>query len=299
MTSTPSGPVLIAGLRPLSALTGSLRQFSLRAFPPLRAPSLRVLESGRLPLRRQKKNLRPQNNYKFYSTDILDKFYKLWYYDYAGTSVAVLDSPGRRERLGRGCIMAKVTGPLMSMDARGQLGKTLVYLGWKGLRTVRGYVVPANPQSAAQTSHRTVFTNAVDEWHDDNLTAADKTAWDVYAKTLARIMSGFNAFVKAFVDVDVAGDTWALMFGGADVSAGAGRIGAEINTDTGLDVSLRYGESPSSLINTEEMVEDGTSGKYEKSVTSLTSGSKYYFQFYVTTEANEGSESGIYEFTCT
>jgi len=43
--------------------------------------------------------------------------------------------------------MAKVNGPLMSMEASGQIGKALVFQ--KG-GTVRQYVVPANPQSTAQ-----------------------------------------------------------------------------------------------------------------------------------------------------
>ncbi|GAH49175.1 unnamed protein product, partial [marine sediment metagenome] len=33
--------------------------------------------------------------------------------------------------------MAKVRAPLMSFDARGKLANSLVYLGWKGLKTVR------------------------------------------------------------------------------------------------------------------------------------------------------------------
>ena len=43
--------------------------------------------------------------------------------------------------------MAKVTAPLMSMSASGQLGQTLVF-DKRG--RVRQYVVPANPQTSAQ-----------------------------------------------------------------------------------------------------------------------------------------------------
>ena len=193
--------------------------------------------------------------------------------------------------------MAKVTGPLMSMDARGQLGKTLVFLGWKGLKTVRSYVIPANPKTAGQTAQRSLLEAGVDEWHDVTLTGADKSAWNRFAKTLASAMSGFNAFVRQYVNVDIAAKTWVLMFGGADVSSTPTQIDAEINTTTGLAVSLRYGESPSSLINTETMTEDGTSGKYEKTLTTLVTGEKVYMQFYVTTGADLGSQSGIFEFT--
>ncbi|MEI7961339.1 MAG: hypothetical protein WCI04_03305 [archaeon] len=50
--------------------------------------------------------------------------------------------------------MAKVTGPLFSMSASGQLGKAIVHFGWKGLNVVRQYVIPSNPQSATQGSNR-------------------------------------------------------------------------------------------------------------------------------------------------
>lgn len=50
--------------------------------------------------------------------------------------------------------MAKVTGPLMSMDARGKFGGTIVFSGWKGRATVRQLVTPANPMSANQTAQR-------------------------------------------------------------------------------------------------------------------------------------------------
>ena len=46
--------------------------------------------------------------------------------------------------------MAKVSGPLFSLDARGKLGKALVYIGWKGIKTVRQWLKPANPKSADQ-----------------------------------------------------------------------------------------------------------------------------------------------------
>ena len=53
--------------------------------------------------------------------------------------------------------MAKVFGPLHSDDARGKLASSMVFMGWKGIKTVRGYVTPANPQTAAQGNVRTVI----------------------------------------------------------------------------------------------------------------------------------------------
>jgi len=53
--------------------------------------------------------------------------------------------------------MAKVTGPLFSLDARGKLGSSLVFIGWKGIKTVRQWLKPANPQSASQGDVRLVL----------------------------------------------------------------------------------------------------------------------------------------------
>lgn len=50
--------------------------------------------------------------------------------------------------------MAKVSGPLMSMDASGKFANTLVFSKWKGRPTVRQLVTPANPQSANQQTAR-------------------------------------------------------------------------------------------------------------------------------------------------
>lgn len=53
--------------------------------------------------------------------------------------------------------MARLTGPLMSLGASGTLAKTLTYGAWKGISYARTRVIPANPQSSAQTQTRQVF----------------------------------------------------------------------------------------------------------------------------------------------
>jgi len=53
--------------------------------------------------------------------------------------------------------MATVKGPLLSMDASGQIAKTQVYGSWKGIAYSRRYVVPSNPKSTEQTLTRNTF----------------------------------------------------------------------------------------------------------------------------------------------
>lgn len=53
--------------------------------------------------------------------------------------------------------MAKVTGPLLSMGARGTIGKSIVMASWKGVKYARQHVTPANPRTTAQQANRTRF----------------------------------------------------------------------------------------------------------------------------------------------
>ena len=50
--------------------------------------------------------------------------------------------------------MAKVSGPLMSMEASGKFGGSLVFGSWKGRSVVRQLVTPSNPRLAGQTLAR-------------------------------------------------------------------------------------------------------------------------------------------------
>jgi len=46
--------------------------------------------------------------------------------------------------------MAKVDGPLFSLEAKGKVGDALVYFPWKGRHAVRRWLVPTNPRDVDQ-----------------------------------------------------------------------------------------------------------------------------------------------------
>jgi hypothetical protein len=77
------------------------------------------------------------------------------------------------------------------MDARGSVGKTLVFSIWKGINYVKRHSIPSNPKSAAQVSFRAMFTFLSQIW--DGLTAGNKATWDTRADSLN--VSPFNAFM--------------------------------------------------------------------------------------------------------
>ena len=54
--------------------------------------------------------------------------------------------------------MARVTGPLMSMEASDTIGKTLTFANWVGRQYVRRWTRPSNPQTADQMDQRNAFS---------------------------------------------------------------------------------------------------------------------------------------------
>ncbi len=89
--------------------------------------------------------------------------------------------------------MVKVTGPAMSMDASGSLGKTMVFSKWKGRNYVRSLVKPANPKSGGQVGVRSMFKFLSQIWA--GLSAANKATWEARAENL--VASPFNAFMSS------------------------------------------------------------------------------------------------------
>jgi hypothetical protein len=87
--------------------------------------------------------------------------------------------------------MAKVSGPLLSMDASGTVANAFTFSKWKGRNYVRQRVIPSNPQTAAQTAVRSMFAGLVMAYQAN--TPEIKSAFEARAK--ATNVSAFNAFV--------------------------------------------------------------------------------------------------------
>jgi len=88
--------------------------------------------------------------------------------------------------------MAKVTAPLLSFGASGQIASTQVYGKWKGRAYVRRHVIPANPQTSEQTLTRNAFTWLNRVYKTAPALVTD--AWKAYAK--GAVMTDRNAFQK-------------------------------------------------------------------------------------------------------
>lgn len=91
--------------------------------------------------------------------------------------------------------MAKVTAPLLSFGAGGQVGQSIVFAKWKGRPYTRRYVVPSNPNTVSQQTTRNTFSSANAIWK----TAPPQfiSPWDAFAS--GQVLTGRNAFVGRFV----------------------------------------------------------------------------------------------------
>jgi len=103
--------------------------------------------------------------------------------------------------------MSILTTPLLSFSARGQLAKTLVFSGWKGLHTVRQYVIPANPRTPGQIAQRNAMNLVVNAWRYYFTNTVQRTAWTRDADSQPRPMAGYHAWVSNTINRAIADPT--------------------------------------------------------------------------------------------
>lgn len=100
--------------------------------------------------------------------------------------------------------MAKVKGPLLSLGASGQIGKSVVFGDWRGVKYAREHVVPANPNTTAQQTTRNTFKGADDQFK--RMLTLAQSPW--VASAVGKGFTARNKFISLFVsqlrgDVDM------------------------------------------------------------------------------------------------
>lgn len=91
--------------------------------------------------------------------------------------------------------MAKITGPMLSLGASGSIAKTLVASKWKGRPYMRQHVIPANPQSVAQSLTRNAFSSAAAIWKVGGPLL--RAPWERFA--VGQVLTGRNKFQGNYV----------------------------------------------------------------------------------------------------
>jgi hypothetical protein len=89
--------------------------------------------------------------------------------------------------------MAKVEGPLFSLEARGKVGDAIVFFPWKGRHVVRQWLKPTNPQSTTQGYVRAAL-KAIGYWVKKIGNTNDGDALDskVYQAATSSADAGMN-----------------------------------------------------------------------------------------------------------
>ena len=72
--------------------------------------------------------------------------------------------------------MARITGPLFSLEARGKLGNNLIYQQTPNGSVVKRFSIPRNPNTEAQASQRSNFQACSTAWM--NLGSLSRLSWD-------------------------------------------------------------------------------------------------------------------------
>lgn len=189
--------------------------------------------------------------------------------------------------------MAKVTGPLFSLGARGQIAKTLVFMSWKGIADVRKYVIPANPRTTLQVAQRAKFTSCIDAWHTNGYTEADINAWNLLAGTMKIAASGFNVFVKKMITALLTPLTFKAI---SDVTIAAPSTTGAVVTSEGLDdqdAILYVGDSKTQMLTNFAGVLVATTNTY--TITGLVLNTNYWF-YIANSKAGDSGRTGIYGF---
>jgi hypothetical protein len=100
--------------------------------------------------------------------------------------------------------MAKVDGPLFSVEARGKIADSIVFFPWKGKHVVRQWLKPTNPESTTQGYVRAAL-KAIGLWVKQVMSKSDGDAVDskVYTLNTSKAPAGvnWNAFAaQGFLD---------------------------------------------------------------------------------------------------
>jgi hypothetical protein len=90
-------------------------------------------------------------------------------------------------------LMACVTLHPALQSISGRIGN-IVFYSSKGQQFARSYVIPRNPNTAAQRERRTLFAEAVTRWQ--SLSEHSKEKWN--RKALGTVRTGYTLFISQF-----------------------------------------------------------------------------------------------------
>ncbi len=172
--------------------------------------------------------------------------------------------------------MAKVTGPLFSMDASGKFADSLVFSKWKGINYVRKYAKPGGNRSINQKEINSLFSTAVKMYK--TLSGQDKEAWNLRAANSP--MSGYNMFIKKVMNAFKEGFKEYNIISQVEMKTVPGGVEFSCLPSHNVPIIVRWGEKNSALHNTIELAKEDYEGEVLSFVIpDLEPGEEYVMRF--------------------
>lgn len=203
--------------------------------------------------------------------------------------------------------MAKLKAPLFSFSASGKLADALVYMSWKGLNTVRKYVIPANPKTIPQEDQRGYFSAVVDAIHaamqhlTKSLDAVDRSAYSLFGSCEPTPRTWFNQIIKAWLIAKVNGEHPQILAAAVFTDPATTQITLVLyNHQYATEPGFMFAGTSKTYMPI-SVAADGVTSEHTGVFTGLAKGTKYYFQFRPTKVVDDKyvCKSGIYTHTCT
>lgn len=166
-----------------------------------------------------------------------------------------------------------------------------MYNKWKGINYTKKYVIPGNPNSEGQQDQRDYLKEANLAYHIDGYTILDNEAWNLYAKNIKALKSGYNCFLGFKIDTEKESKTWTKL---------NNCIISDV-IDVSFKVNIKVASNKSGILYLGELINSMKTefpgvfsvDHYTFTVTGLTKGKKYFF-YIKNTSVNENARTGIY-----
>jgi len=143
--------------------------------------------------------------------------------------------------------MAKLRVPIMSMDARGQLGKSLVFLGWKGIKTVRVIGEQKKTKTVVQSDYRTIVANFMSDWMSSPLSSITQAAFDLFLRVKSIRQTIYNYYLSSRITALRTSRTFLLISDPVEIINNSGRVSFYVPFSSCNDGYIQYGYSPRCL----------------------------------------------------
>jgi len=202
--------------------------------------------------------------------------------------------------------MAKLSGPLLSFGASGSLADSVTFTKRKRQHVAKAYAVPANPNSSAQVSQRSIISAAnsaiasARTATSDPFDSDDISALTLLVRTLGKHSTWYNQAVSLFSLVESSGYTGCVIRNGTFYDSGGTWtfkfFSDEIDGVNLTSGRLYYGRSPSVLTLSSNCSFDPVFNVASASMLGVLPGETWYVRFISDIGGNcFGASSGIYK----